>query len=146
MPVRVSIQMRINPPLQMKQHHLHQPQCSRQYCKYSKSIWLLYSVLSYETSTIHPPHISWSPIHLHYPNSSLFWFLVKSLSFTLFRQYLEVEKDSEEDNEWENSLTTEQDVYFSWMESKVILKLSDVKFSKYKTLNFWNHWNFPYAI
>ena len=45
-----------------------------------------------------------------------------------------------------NSLTREQDVYFSWMESKVILKLSDVKFSKYKTLNFWNHWNFLYAI
>ena len=34
-------------------------------------------------------------------NSSHFWFLVKSLSFTLFRKYLEVEKDSEEDNEWE---------------------------------------------
>ena len=36
--VRVSIQMRINPPLQMKQHNLHQPQFSRQYCKYSHSI------------------------------------------------------------------------------------------------------------
>ena len=45
--------------------------------------------------------MSSNPIHLCYPNSSPFWFLVKSLSFTLFRKYLEVEKDSEEDNEWE---------------------------------------------
>ena len=77
---------------------------------------------------------------------SFFWHAVNSISFKLFRQYLEVDKDYEEENEWQNLfdkrtrcifLLNGVDSYSEFIRSK-IFRVEDIELLERMRLSLGN--------